>query len=247
MVSSILGQVPPSRNPPWVRDELILALGLYFRHPPASVSQSHEAVLELSDVLNRFRAGTHLARTEEFPNPNGVYMELYNFLRFDDSYKGVGLTRGGHLEQIVWKEFSQDKEHLQEVAQAIRRGIEVPVPPETEFGDVGEEFAEGQVLWRWHQARERSQKLISVGKERARRHGALQCEACGFDFEKAYGEIGSGFMECHHLLPLASYGLKQTTRLDDVVLVCANCHRMLHRLRPWLTRDRLDDLLVAPS
>ncbi|MCP4547071.1 MAG: hypothetical protein GY835_11450 [bacterium] len=42
-----------------------------------------------------------------------------------------------------------------------------------------------------------------------------------------YGDLGAGFIEMHHLKPLSS-GERKTT-LRQIVLVCANCHRMLHR------------------
>jgi hypothetical protein len=35
----------------------------------------------------------------------------------------------------------------------------------------------------------------------------------------------------------------QKTRLADLALLCANCHRMIHARRPWLTLDELRGLL----
>lgn len=55
---------------------------------------------------------------------------------------------------------------------------------------------------------------------------ALACEVCGFDFAERYGEHGRGFAECHHIRPIAKGG--RETHLDDLAIVCANCHRMLH-------------------
>lgn len=57
--------------------------------------------------------------------------------------------------------------------------------------------------------------------------GALACEVCGFDFADCYGKTGRGFAECHHIRPLAA-GMRET-RLEDLAVVCANCHRMVHR------------------
>lgn len=63
-------------------------------------------------------------------------------------------------------------------------------------------------------------------------HGAM-CVACGFDFEKVYGLWGAGFCEVHHLAPLgeAQSNVRLTNPLYDLVVVCANCHRMIHRRR----------------
>ncbi|MBV2227622.1 HNH endonuclease [Sphingobacterium mizutaii] len=48
------------------------------------------------------------------------------------------------------------------------------------------------------------------------------------NFSDLYGIHGKGFIECHHIFPIAKHG-KRTTTLDDLALVCSNCHRMLHR------------------
>lgn len=59
------------------------------------------------------------------------------------------------------------------------------------------------------------------------------CMACGFDFEAAYGPWGAGFCEIHHLSPLgkAQGEVRVTNPLYDLAVVCANCHRMIHRRR----------------
>lgn len=69
----------------------------------------------------------------------------------------------------------------------------------------------------------------------------LACEVCGFDFEAVYGELGRGFIECHHVVPL-SEGQRKTS-LRDLALVCSNCHRMAHRRRPWPAVAELRALL----
>jgi len=63
-------------------------------------------------------------------------------------------------------------------------------------------------------------------------HGAI-CTACGFDFEAVYGAWGAGFCEVHHLSPLGNTEGKErrTNPLYDLAVVCANCHRMIHRQR----------------
>lgn len=75
------------------------------------------------------------------------------------------------------------------------------------------------------------------------------CLACGFNFEKVYGELGATYIEAHHVVPVAlSQGSqKKVNLIDDFVVLCANCHRMIHRLgEPW-SRDRLNDLKAIMS
>jgi len=60
-------------------------------------------------------------------------------------------------------------------------------------------------------------------------HGTT-CAVCEFDFEKVYGERGKGFIEVHHTEPLGS--LTEEKIVDpntDLIPVCSNCHRMIHR------------------
>lgn len=59
-------------------------------------------------------------------------------------------------------------------------------------------------------------------------HG-LDCMACGFNFERAYGSLGRGFIEIHHVVPLAEAGKSATDPARDLIVLCANCHRIVHR------------------
>lgn len=103
--------------------------------------------------------------------------------------------------------------------------------------------AEGRELLRKHRVRERSRQLV-VRKKRKMlaKTGRLECEVCRFDFAQVYGQRGEGFAECHHTQPLAQTSGERKTTLSDLVVVCANCHRMLHR-RPWLSVSELRELL----
>ncbi|WP_249292210.1 HNH endonuclease [Metabacillus flavus] len=60
-------------------------------------------------------------------------------------------------------------------------------------------------------------------------HG-LNCAVCGFNFEKVYGERGKDFIEIHHIEPLST--VREEVIINpatDLVPVCSNCHRMIHR------------------
>jgi 5-methylcytosine-specific restriction enzyme A len=62
-------------------------------------------------------------------------------------------------------------------------------------------------------------------------HGT-KCMVCDFDFEAVYGSHGAGYIEVHHLRPVSS--LLFPTYVDyktEMAVVCANCHRILHRDR----------------
>ncbi len=72
----------------------------------------------------------------------------------------------------------------------------------------------------------RSAAIVAAAKRRS----PLKCEVCDFDFEQTYGELGRGYIECHHIEPLNYRGGNSApTRVGDLALLCANCHRMAHR------------------
>ena len=67
-------------------------------------------------------------------------------------------------------------------------------------------------------------------------HG-LKCCVCGFEFEKQYGELGKGFIEVHHIKPLSDIGVEILVKPEtDMVCLCSNCHRMVHRRRDNVVR-----------
>ncbi|MCO7176975.1 HNH endonuclease [Sporolactobacillus kofuensis] len=106
-------------------------------------------------------------------------------------------------------------------------------------------FVEGKIKLRQHICRERNPKVIQRAKEKFKQehNGRLYCEICGFDFYKTYGELGEDFIEGHHTLPVSQLKQGQVTKIEDIALVCSNCHRMLHRRRPWLSKEKLNELL----
>lgn len=82
--------------------------------------------------------------------------------------------------------------------------------------------------YREHRSIERKS---STSKKVKRLKGHV-CEACGFEYSQRYGELGVGYIEAHHLRPLASLRLDEKVPYDlelDFCVLCANCHRMIHR------------------
>ena len=218
------------RNPPWTRNELILALDLYFRLNVENTSEKNPEIKELSTYLNQLPIFPEGIRDTNFCNPSGVYMKLCNYLRFDPNYSGVGLDAGSKLDEVVWNEFSIDKSRLHKIANIIKSQNSF-FSVENEINDAGidDEFAEGKIVTRTHKNRERNQKAIFTKKNLVLRStGRLACEICGFDFFMVYGEIGKGFAEYHHTIPVSELVPGQKTRIEDLSINCSNCHRILH-------------------
>jgi 5-methylcytosine-specific restriction endonuclease McrA len=81
---------------------------------------------------------------------------------------------------------------------------------------------------------ERSKKLRDIAINHYIHNGHIQCCICSFDFFVQYGEWGKGYIEIHHLKPICRYEDEESNMfieraLQNVVPVCSNCHRMIHR------------------
>ncbi len=68
---------------------------------------------------------------------------------------------------------------------------------------------------------------------------------CNFNFEDKYGPLGKGFIEVHHVKPISEYQLEKSTNPEvDLAVLCANCHRMVHRKKDYVfSIDELKNIL----
>jgi 5-methylcytosine-specific restriction protein A len=77
----------------------------------------------------------------------------------------------------------------------------------------------------------RMDRVGNVSKKVKNAKGYI-CEICNFDFLEFYGEIGKEYIEAHHLIPFEKLSINEERELDvvnDFAVLCANCHRMIHR------------------
>jgi 5-methylcytosine-specific restriction enzyme A len=237
-------ELPAGRNPRWERDELILALDLYFQVRRRVPDDGEPEVIALSELLNALPIHADRPDQVRFRNPNGVVLKLANFRSLDQP--GHGMSRGGKGDRDVWAAFSSDPAGLHRMAEAIRNGFASPAAQPAADDDEEAGFPEGRVVYRLHRARERNRALVERKKAAVVASGQpLACEACGFDFAECYGSLGIGYIECHHANPLSEVADSTTTKIGDLALVCSNCHRMIHRKRPWLTVGQIRHFVAA--
>lgn len=210
----------------WSRDELILALDLYFEIGYAGESSDADLrVGALAGLVNSLssRDGSQPIGARD------VSAILGDYLRFDPNH-AVMPARIGETAERVWDTFASDLPRLRQTAESIRANASVePMRGSDLEGEI--EFEEGRILTRIHFARERNATLVATKKRLLlTQTGRLECEGCGFDFQKVYGDLGEGFAECHHTAPVATLTPGTNTRLTDLCILCSNCHRMIHRL-----------------
>lgn len=106
------------------------------------------------------------------------------------------------------------------------------------------EFPEGKMVERSHKFRERNSQVVRLAKSNFKmKYGKLFCEICQFDFEKTYGYDGRDFIEGHHTIAVSEMPPEYKTKPEEIALLCSNCHRMIHKKRPWLTMKDLKKLL----
>ena len=103
-------------------------------------------------------------------------------------------------------------------------------------------FPEGKAKFKRHRHLERDGKIARSAKaRRLAETDKLECEICQFDFVARYGKIGRGFIEAHHKTPVAMLDGIKKTKIEDLALVCSNCHRMLHHRDPLVTVEKFKE------
>ena len=160
--------------------------------------------------------------------------------RFEKLYGSCDVNISLPVGGISVTEFLTDLFHLIEIRQ-ISHDLNSDIT-----GKQSEAFPEGRRVKKLHLLRERSSRVVREAKKlHADEHnGSMPCEVCGFDYRNRYGPRGDSFIEAHHRVPLSLLaGNDQAeTQVNDLALVCANCHRMLHK-QPWLTVEELREVL----
>ena len=88
------------------------------------------------------------------------------------------------------------------------------------------EFHEGRRKQTYGSAIERNTTARSV----CLAHYGPTCVVCGMNFEKEFGEEFAGIIEVHHIDPISRKdGGHLVDPIEDMVPLCPNCHRMIHR------------------
>lgn len=217
---------------PWVRDEIILAADLR-NSAGRHLSMSDLQVIELSNLLRRAKFHAIAKRDPSFRSPGSVRRKMADVGTSDPKYTGRA-TKGNSLDAGVREDFEADPDAMHALALLIRRLIEEGLEP-LDADDLDNfEAEEGRLVTVLVRRRERDRRLratkidgvLSEGRE-------LDCEVCNVNFEAKYGPRGRGYVEIHHVLPLSVSG-PTLTSLEDLALLCSNCHRMVHQT-PWIT------------
>jgi 5-methylcytosine-specific restriction enzyme A len=172
-----------------------------------------------------------------------VSLKLLNMRSFE---RGRGLSYS-KIDEEVFTELASHPEKVSSLAETIRKAIDLD---ETErnssqatasIEELEWEFAEGRLLTSIHVRRERSPKVRQALIAHRKESGLLACDLCHWSCGSASSAFKDAAFEAHHLVPLALLIEGRKTKLGDVALLCANCHRLIHRAislqKRWLTLE----------
>jgi hypothetical protein len=190
-----------------------------------------------------------------WPELHGPHLEL---VRVAAASKKRSPFQASHSVALVaWLSESHDRELPQPQFASAEQRIELGAESLDERRDrylaeglfeeilamEGEEFL---VLSRRQTRDAKLRDMKIAAAQKASPDGRLRCEVpgCNFDFEERYGDIGKGFAHVHHLRPLSTASQARETRLSELVIVCANCHAMIHRGK---ANRKLNGLIHPPQ
>lgn len=194
-------------------------------------------------IIGQVTEGFYTSSTKVWPDDE-IYPHRFNFKivqNFGDNiYFGTEFFNEAFVEAVRYSACTQGSITLAssiDLLEDITYNANDQADEESSVVELG---YEGKPILRLHQSRERDPKIVKQKKDLILNEaGKLECEICSMNFEEIYGELGRGFAECHHKAPLSLRDKNEETSLHDLAIVCANCHRMLHRKRPWLSLDEL--------
>lgn len=108
--------------------------------------------------------------------------------------------------------------------------------PESEIESIVSK-PEGKLLTRIHSYKERDRAFVKKVKDyyRSKYGGELICNICELIPNSFYGINGERALEAHHTKPIEMIQPDSITRVDEMAIICASCHRIIHSETPCLT------------
>lgn len=185
--------------------------------------------------------GAGWTRTEPDETPR---IEIEFEVLGDAPFVPMSTLKSGTLATFGWSIQGSGVLLPEDIAQELEALVPVS---QLQGADAEFEGEEGSAVMRSHLAIERDRRLVVAKRSTVlHRDGRLACEVCGVDFLEMYGERGRNFCEVHHRFPLGGQQGARMTRLGDLAILCANCHRMIHR-EPFVSVDELRAALCSAA
>lgn len=166
---------------------------------------------------------------------------------FNDLLQMWLLQNSNKLQELLLKNTNEpeDIEKLNDYFANKMDSSERLIAYEFGFEHTNTAFREGKNKLVTHLRKERNRQLVKQAKELwiKKTRGNVKCSICKFSFNDTYPEVSKDYIEAHHLKPISELEEDTIISIGELVPVCANCHRMLHHVKPWLTIDELKEII----
>lgn len=219
-------------NARWTRDEVILGLDVLFSTQSKGLSVESDSIIELSKLLNELPIIPESERDETFRNPAGVRRQLLTFewgLR-----KNKKPVHVGQVFYTVFEDFNQDIETIKKISSSIIKNKKTIKKIGFSSIDRASFFYEGMLLFNVHRYIEQRQGLRFSKK-------VERCNLCSISPRSVYAiDEDASFLEPHLLVPPEEMEPEMRLTEKDFIILCPNCHKVLHQLRPWCSRTQCE-------
>jgi hypothetical protein len=136
-------------------------------------------------------------------------------VKWESNFPSINVCLGA--EQITVLPIS--KERLKRLESATRETHKIVTLSEAQEGELSRREASFR---KRNRALIESKKALSDGR----------CEVCSFDFKEKYLSLNKDCLIAHHLSPLSLAKRIRITSIKDIVLICPNCHSVIHTQNP---------------
>lgn len=205
----------------------------------ASFYNEHERAYSITQLGREIIESVLNELSSEWQNSYSSLLNTRVYERIEDYFiDGIGQS---YSSDLLDKDATLVQANNSKIADGILDEDEVENLKELEV----QIFEEGRTRLVQHERLEkmRNPTLISEAKRLFKaKNGALFCEVCGFNFENIYRSRGKDYTEAHHKTPISTLVGPVNNTIEQLAMVCSNCHRMLHRY-PWISVEELKEII----
>lgn len=195
----------------------------------------------LFDGLSHRKLDEEILKIDTYNSNGWQSMGILHYLGLNNPFKGI--FKDKEIEEAInmLKSEGDDYNEIVSILESFKFNETIKDDISLENASEYSILKEGQQRLVFTTRYERKPQLRS---QAIKIHGTT-CMACGFNFEEVYGIRGKDYIEVHHIKPLSQND--ESVEVDpasDLIVVCANCHRIIHRKRnEILSLDELKDLI----
>lgn len=164
--------------------------------------------------------------TNSIVDPNGYFWNHQVPVKWKTDFEPISILLGA--EQYTVLPLNQTR--VEKLAKAIS---------EKEKEIQSFEVCEGEITIAEIMFRQRNRTIIAAKK--ALSNGA--CEICGFNFKMKYRLSEKDCLVAHHLNPIGFRRKATLTSMNDILLVCPNCHAVAHTHNPPISPVKLKKMI----